>query len=462
MAMVVAGRSAAQKAGDVQRAFRSQSARAVLPDAFAAATVRAFEKAEMRAPTSGGIASQTTWASRALGPIAREALDLIPDAAQLPNSEWSELLFRLHGALGDPSTRLRALTEDLTAYERMAVRVRVEQTGRPSLGVPRRWWTRPGFVGGVLISFGIVVLAVVLFVKFEATRTRVQSGLAGLALAWSGIAYVVMGPLGLRPAATEDSEIDTDEGMFEARGPPGDSTAAEVAALQAEVAQLRSGGAAPPPGAPPIPVGGAADRPEPQPGAGFEALQHFAAGTVPTGPVSQTAAAQGGAAGAPLPTRVPPAVPPAAPGLCAPLAAESVASQAAQAGRLLAAWTLAASRRSLDVQWFSAFWDAVLEEKRGIGLLPGKEALLMSYGFNPNGSCGAPGSGLEAELAQISVGTTATAPAAAASGAVLPGILGSNGGGDSRFDTRLPSSMRRAAPEIYVNLRCQASASVRD
>ena len=246
MAMVVAGRSAAQKAGDVQRAFRSQSARAMLPDAFAAATVRAFEKAEMRAPTSGGIASQTTWASRALGPIAREALDLIPDAAQLPNSEWSELLFRLHGALGDPSTRLRALTEDLTAYERMAVRVRVEQTGRPSLGVPRRWWTRPGFVGGVLISFGIVVLAVVLFVKFEATRTRVQSGLAGLALAWSGIAYVVMGPLGLRPAATEDSEIDTDEGMFEAGGPPGDSTAAEVAALQAEVAQLRSGGAAPP------------------------------------------------------------------------------------------------------------------------------------------------------------------------------------------------------------------------
>ena len=183
---------------------------------------------------------------------------------------------------------------------------------------------------------------------------------------------------------------------------------------------------------------------------------------MPTGPVSQTAAAQGGAAGAPLPTRVPPAVPPAAPGLYAPLAAESVASQAAQAGRLLAAWTLAASRRSLDVQWFSAFWDAVLEEKRGIGLLPGKEALLMSYGFNPNGSCGAPGSGLEAELAQISVRTTATAPAAAASGAVLPGILGSNGGGDSRFDTRLPSSMQRAAPEIYVNLRCQASASVRD
>ena len=211
------------------------------------------------------------------------------------------------------------------------------------------------------------------------------------------------------------------------------------------------------------PPGLAASTEVPEPAAtrntgSMDALGHFVDGTVPGGYVTQTAARlsgqpQGvaGVGGGLLQSSAP---------AYTPLACGTDEALRKTANELLTELVLAEQKRGTTYTWHEGFWQRV-QALDAAGQLPGNlRTLLCSHGYMPLGTSTPPGPTLTAELAQIVSGGMGSSQGA--SGAGLAAAASMVDPSLTRIDCRLRPGLRRAAPEIYVNVRSQGAVSCRD
>ena len=222
-----------------------------------------------------------------------------------------------------------------------------------------------------------------------------------------------------------------------------------------------------------------AARPEP-PSASFQMLADYAAGAAPAeGPVSATALrmqeeARRAAGAPPIPGLNPDApgfrpqmpaalagapAPVQPPPTWAPLGTQGKTQH--QARQLLEALNAAESRKSFDPFWSNQLWQSVSALHTREYLEPDLLRMLTAHGYFGPSSTTAPLGDLRGDLNAFHttgapIAGAALVPAVGASGAVTTHLIG------NRWQTMLPPDMKRAAPEIYRNLRSQGVATLRE
>ena len=117
---------------------------------------------------------------------------------------------------------------------------------------------------------------------------------------------------------------------------------------------------------------------------------------------------------------------------------------------------------ALNPFWGKGFWTEVHAEDCRLGFQPALRGALIGAGYVGSATLGVPPDSLESELATLA---QSGGPPHGAGG----GLLAAGGDGGSlapsdvaRWDQRLDPLVRRAAPEIYRNLRSAGSSSCRD
>ena len=239
----------------------------------------------------------------------------------------------------------------------------------------------------------------------------------------------------------------------------------EVALLKAEIERLRAAPAVatqhPPLGAPAFPSAHLApEAPEPQATpAAFDAFRAFATGAPPSGPLSQTALRMDGAVPCDPPPLPPPAYAPgqayaaATPPTTVPTAASPLYRQAA---KVASAWESTCGTWMTNPRWLADFWKVVADLQAAEGLSPPLVALLQAHGYSGADSVVAPSSSFGADLQRLAANGLGPTVAAVDLQPTSPqGVVG-------RFPNQLPTTLRRAAPEILEGLLCQGATTCQE